>query len=211
MTRPLPLPQETSSAGAGLIQGLTLAQVADSAGAGFSSVLTTDFKVWQGIAGLSPAAGFHAGFWDSNISWLQFKVGLAILTTGPSEFRSSMGICQPLFGPILFLDRDPLWWHLPLLDHDSALLERDSILCLSWIVCKALSLLASRFKYSGSLFWGLVTSTWVSAFLGVCIDCSTTFQVSATSCLLRTGGGGKVSTAGLELSFGHESPRVQLW
>ena len=48
-------------AGASLIQGLTLAHVVDSAGAGFSSVLTTDFKVWQGVVGPSPAAGFHAG------------------------------------------------------------------------------------------------------------------------------------------------------
>ena len=78
MTQPLPLPQEASSAWAGLIQGLTLAQVVGSAGTGFSSILTTDLKVWRGVARPSPAAGFHASFRGSNISWLQFKVGLAI-------------------------------------------------------------------------------------------------------------------------------------
>ena len=61
MTRPLPLPQEASSDWAGLIQGLTLAQVVDSAGAGFSNILTTDFTLWRGVTGLSPAAGLHPG------------------------------------------------------------------------------------------------------------------------------------------------------
>ena len=68
MTRPLPLPQEASSARVGLIQGLTLAQEAGYAGAGFPGVLTTDFKVCWGIARASLAAGLHTCFRGSRIS-----------------------------------------------------------------------------------------------------------------------------------------------
>ena len=68
MTRPLPLLQEASSASAGLIQGLTLAQEAGSAGADFPGVLTTDFKVCWGIAGASLATGLHTCFLGSRIS-----------------------------------------------------------------------------------------------------------------------------------------------
>ena len=200
MTRPLPLSQEASSAEAGLIQGLTLAQVASSAGTGFLSILTTDFKVWQGVTRASLAAGFHTGFHGSRISWLQSKVGLWILATGPGEFQSSMGICQPLFGLILTLDWELLQWKLLLLDLDPALLEQDSLLCLSCMVCKALSLLQSQSKYNGSLFQGSATSTGVSITFSVWIEHSTTFRVSGPSCLLRPGGGGRVLWPGLNLA-----------
>ena len=159
MTGPLPLLQEASSARAGLIQNLTLVQVAGSASAGFSSILTTDFKVRQGVAGASLATSFHTGFHGSMIPWLQSKVGLWIPAMGTSEFWSSVGICQPLFSPVSSLDREPLQWHLPLLYLDPTLLEQDSPLHLSCIVCKALSLLASQSKYSGALFWGSATLT----------------------------------------------------
>ena len=54
-------------------QGLALAPAAGS-GVGFPAVLTTDFTVCWGIAGASPAAGFHPGLWGSRIFWLQSKV-----------------------------------------------------------------------------------------------------------------------------------------
>ena len=68
MTQPLPLPQEASSAQAGLVQGLILAQEAGSAKAGFPGVFTMDFKVCWGIDRASPAAGLHTCFQGSRIS-----------------------------------------------------------------------------------------------------------------------------------------------
>ena len=67
---------------------------------------------------------------------------------GPGEFWSSVGICQPLFEPVSSLDREPLQWRLLVLDVDPALLEWDSFLRFSCIVCKALSLLAGFFRHN---------------------------------------------------------------
>ena len=121
---------------------------------------------------------------------------------GPGEFWSSVGICRPLFELVSSLDQEPLQWRLPLLDVDPTLLEWDSFLHLSCIVCKALSLLASRSRYSGSLFRGSATSTCVSVTLGVWIAHSTTFRVSGSSfCALNSGGGGRVCRPDFSLAW----------
>ena len=117
---------------------------------------------------------------------------------GTSEFWSSVGVCQPLFGPVSSLDPEPLQGHLPLLYLDPTLLEQDSPLHLSCIVCKALSLLASQSKYS----WVLVL--WISnldlSVFHFWLEHSTTFRPSETSCLLRPGGGGRVLQPDLNLA-----------
>ena len=119
----------------------------------------------------------------------------------PSEFWSSVGVCQPFFEPVSSLDWEPLWCCLPLVDLKPVLLERDSLLHLSCMVCKASSLLASQSRYSRSLFQGLAISIGVSIVLGVWIDQSTTFRVSGSSLpLLSSRGGDRVLRPDLNLA-----------